>query len=385
MSVDTNTSVGLVTPCDFLFGTHEADFLELDCGQKISHVNIRYETYGKLDAQRKNAILILHALSGDAHVAGYHADSDKKPGWWDEMVGPGKAFDSNKYYIVCSNVLGGCSGSTGPQSINPRTGKKYNMDFPVITIADMVRAQERLMRHLNIPQWLSVGGGSMGGMQALQWALDYPNKIRSVLAIATAASLSSQGIAFNWVGREAVMSDANWSKGEYNENLPERGLATARMLAHITYLSDESMNQKFGRRLREINEYAYDFTRNFEVESYLDYQGQRFVERFDANSYLYITRAIDYFDLSASASGDLSLALSHVKAPFLVISFSSDWLFPPEDSKEIVRALRSNNIDVVYCDIKSIYGHDAFLLETVTLNSLITDFLACRYEEVLNE
>lgn len=385
MRSENKNSVGIVLSKDFAFGSNSNDFLELDCGQKLYDVNIRYETYGELDSKKSNAILLLHALSGDAHVAGYHSENDKKPGWWDEMVGPGKAFDTNKYFVVCSNVLGGCSGSTGPRSINKKTNKRYNMSFPVITIADMVRAQERLMRHLEIEKWLSVGGGSMGGMQAIQWAVEYPEKVKSVLSIATTPCLSSQGIAFNWVGREAVMSDNNWDNGDYEENVPEKGLATARMLAHITYLSDVSMDQKFGRRLRDINSYAYDFSRNFEVESYLEYQGQRFVERFDANSYLYITRAIDYFDIAESYSGNLTKALSNVKSQFLVISFSSDWLFTPDDSKKIVRALRANSINTSYCNIKSIYGHDAFLLETEVLGSLISDYLVSRYDEVLSE
>lgn len=376
-------SAGIVVPQDFVFGETPEDRLPLDCGKTLGPVTLRYETCGTLDSRRSNAVLILHALSGDAHVAGRHDAADKKPGWWDEMVGPGRAFDTDRYFIVCSNVVGGCAGSTGPRSLNPATGRRYNLDFPVITIADMVRAQHRLMRHLGIARWLAVVGGSMGGMQALEWARSYPEAVGSAIPIATTARLSSQSIAFNWVGRQAIMNDPAWQRGEYEDAVPEQGLAIARMIGHITYLSDRSMDSKFGRRLQERDRYSYDFTRDFEVESYLEYQGQRFVERFDANSYLYISRAIDYFDLTACGDGDLAKALAPArKCPFLVISFSSDWLFPPHQSKEIVRALRNNHADVTYCDIESMYGHDAFLLEAAVLGRLIGDFLRCRSEEV---
>lgn len=384
MASVSEKEIGIVEPKDFTFGTTEDDKLLLDCGRRLGPVNIRYETYGRLDDSASNAILILHALSGDAHVAGYHLKEGSKPGWWNNMVGPGKAFDTDKYFIVCSNVIGGCSGSTGPRSINPETGNRYNMDFPVITISDMVRAQYKLMRHLGIKRWLSMVGGSMGGMQALEWSLDYPEAVGSVMAIATTARLSPQGIAFNWVGREAIMSDVNWKKGNYEEKVPEKGLSIARMLGHITYLSDESMDKKFGRRLQELDSYSYDFSYNFEVESYLNYKGQSFVERFDANSYLYISRAMDYFDLAAKDGGDLALTMSKIKSDYLVVSFSSDWLFPPYQSKQIVRALQNNSIDVTYCDIHSAYGHDAFLLETETIGRLISDFLKSQYEKARN-
>lgn len=383
--MDKSNNRRIITPQDFIFGEKEEDKLSLDCGKKIGPVNIRYETYGELNPDKSNAILIVHALSGDAHVAAFHSESDEKSGWWDDMVGSGKPFDTEKYFIVCSNIIGGCSGSTGPRSINPETGKRYNMDFPVITIADMVRAQRRLMEHLGIKKWLSIAGGSMGGMQVLQWSVDYPEAVNSAIAIATTSRLSPQSIAFNWVGRESIMSDANWNNGNYEEKVPEKGLATARMLGHITYLSDESMYRKFGRRLREKEQYSFDFSHDFEVESYLIYKGRSFVERFDANSYLYISRAMDYFDLSSNFKGSLSAALSVVSSPFLVISFSSDWLFPPYQSKEIVRSLRNNSVDVTYCDIQSIYGHDAFLLETDVLGRLISDFLRCRFKEVRND
>ena len=369
---------------DFVFGEGDSEGLSLDCGKTLAPVNIRYETYGHLNPDRSNAVLILHALTGDAHVAGYHSADDRKPGWWDDMVGPGKPFDTERYFIVCSNVLGGCMGSTGPSSVNSETGKPYNLSFPFITISDMVRAQYKLMQHLGIEKWLSIAGGSMGGMQALQWAVDYPEAVGSVMAIATTPRLSPQSIAFDWVGRQAIMNDPKWKGGEYGNEVPDQGLAIARMVGHITYLSDESMDMKFGRRLQEKDSFSFDFGMNFQVESYLEYQGQQFVERFDANSYLYITRAMDYFDLSRKADGDLNGAVAHLSSPFLVVSFSSDWLFPSNHSRELVRALRNNNIDVSYCDIESAYGHDAFLLETETLGKLISGFLGSRYREVEN-
>ena len=377
-------SEGIVIPKNYLFGETPEDALPLDCGKKLYPVNIRYETYGHLDENGKNAILILHALSGDAHVAGHHKEDDKKPGWWNEMVGPGKPFDTKKYFIVCSNIIGGCSGSTGPRSVNPATGKRYNMTFPVITIADMVRAQRRLMEHLGIKKWLTIAGGSMGGMQALEWAFSYPECVQSVIAIATTSRLSPQSIAFDWVGREAIMSDPNWQNGNYEDTLPEKGLSTARMLAHITYLSDEAMYRKFGRKLQESETYSFDFTRDFAVESYLEYQGHQFVERFDANSYLYITRAMDYFDVSAKTGGNLTKAFSGIESQFLVVSFTSDWLFPTYQSKDIITALLNNGKDATYCDISSSYGHDAFLLEVDTLGRLISDFTHNQYMEALN-
>ena len=363
----------LVQPQDYTFGWTEEDALPLDCGKKLYGVNLRYETLGTLSPAGDNAVLILHALSGDAHVAGRHAPDDRKPGWWDEMVGPGKAIDTDRYFVVCSNVIGGCAGSTGPRSINPATGKLYNLSFPVITIADMVRAQKRLMEHLGIRRFLAAVGGSMGGMQALEWARLYPDCVQSVIPIATTSRLSPQSIAFDWVGSQAIRHDPAWNNGEYAEN-PEHGLATARMLAHITYLSDESMNRKFGRELQESDSYSFSFERDFAVESYLEHQGRRFVERFDANSYLYITRATDYFDL-ANGYDDLAEAFAGTKADFLVVSFSSDWLFPTEQSERIVRALLKNRLNCSFCEIESGYGHDAFLLEVERLGSLIRDFL----------
>jgi len=381
--MDTS-SVGVVTPQNYSFGETPEDMLALDCGQKLGPVNVCYETYGALNQDASNAILITHALSGNAHVAGYNSEDDTKPGWWDEMIGPGKYIDTNKYFVVCSNTIGGCSGSTGPRSVNPSTGKRYNMDFPVITIADMVRAQYRLMKHLGIEAWLSVIGGSMGGMQAFEWAILYPEAVRSVCPIATTSRISPQGIAFNWVGRDSIMNDPSWLNGEYEDDGPERGLSTARMLAHITYLSEESMDNKFGRDLQEADKYSFDFKGDFAVESYLRYQGDRFVGRFDANSYLYITRAIDYFDVSERAGGDLPKALDKVTMPCLMVSFTSDWLFPPAQSQDVVRAMLKNGTNVSYCNIDSSYGHDAFLLEVETLGDLLSNFIRNSYTEVRN-
>ncbi len=364
-------SVGKVSPQDFTFN----EGLKLQCGQLLAPIALRYETYGTLSPDADNAILIEHALSGDAHVAGYYSESDEKPGWWDTMVGPGKTFDTNKYFIVCSNVIGGCSGSTGPGSMNPATGTRYGMDFPFVTIADMVHAQKKLMDHLGIRKWLCVAGGSMGGMQVLRWALLYPDCMESIIPIATTSRISAQSIAFNWVGREAIMSDPEWNGGHYTDQ-PDRGLAIARMLAHITYLSEESMRRKFGRKLQSATDYSFDFDKDFSVESYLEHQGMRFVDRFDANAYLYITRAIDYFDVADKSNGDLAKGLAPIQCKTLVVSFSSDWLFPPEQSREMVRGMLKNGLDVTYCNIKSSYGHDAFLLEDDTLGRLISNFLA---------
>ena len=378
-------SVGVITPQNYTFGYSNEDKLKLDCGQTFGPVNICYETYGELNSDASNAVLITHALSGNAHVAGYHSEDEQKPGWWDDMIGPGKHIDTDKYFIVCINTIVFCSGSTGPRSINPETGKYYNMSFPVITIADMVKAQYRLMKHLEIDSWLSVVGGSMGGMQAFEWATLYPESVRSVCAIATTSRISPQGIAFNWVGREAIMSDANWNSGDYEEHLPDRGLSTARMLAHITYLSEESMDSKFGRSLQETDNLSFDFKGDFAVESYLKYQGNRFVGRFDANSYLYITRAIDYFDISARTDGDLIKALKDVKMPFMMVSFTSDWLFPPNQSQDVVKAMLKNGTNISYCNIESSYGHDAFLLEVETLGNLLCNFIKNSYTEAIDD
>jgi len=369
-------SVGIVETKYYTFAEPPNE-MQLESGEKLGPITLAYETYGELNEAKDNAILIVHALSGDAHVAGYHSPDDRKPGWWDFMVGSGRPFDTDKYFIICSNVIGGCKGSTGPASINPKTGKPYNLSFPVVTIGDMVKAQTYLVKHLGIERLLSVIGGSMGGMQVLEWAIEYPEMVASAIPIATTSRYSAQGIAFDEVGRQAIYADANWRNGEYlNEGvIPAQGLAVARMLAHITYLSEESMHEKFGRRLREKEKYGYDFSTDFEVESYLHYQGESFIKRFDANTYLYITKAIDYFDLLLDY-GSLENAFKNVQAKFLIISFSSDWLFPTEQSKEIVRALKVNRKNVTFCEIDSPYGHDSFLIRNPAMEKMIADFLA---------
>jgi homoserine O-acetyltransferase len=367
-------SVGIVETRYFTFA-EPPDQMPLESGQKLGPITLAYETYGELNAERDNAILVCHALSGDAHVAGFHAPEDKAPGWWDVMVGPGKAFDTDEYFVICANIIGGCKGSTGPASINPATGRPYALSFPVVTVKDMVDAQKRLIDHLGIERLYAVVGGSMGGMQALEWAVSYPDGVRLVLPIATTSKLSPQAIAFNEVGRQAITADPDWMAGEYyGKTIPFRGLSIARMIGHITYLSDESMHRKFGRRLQDRAEYGYDFVTDFQVESYLHHKGDSFVNRFDANSYLYITKAMDYFDLGR-AHGSLEAAFAKTKARFLVASFSSDWLFPPYQSREIVSALRKSNIEVVYAEIQTGYGHDAFLLEAEELTKLVSGFL----------
>jgi len=371
--IDEN-SVGLVqTQTVRLVDTH-APF-ELTCGEKIAPIDVAYEVYGQLNDARDNAVLICHALSGNAHAAGYNSSDDRKPGWWDEMIGPNKAVDTNKYYVICSNFLGGCAGTTGPSSVNPATGKCYGLDFPIITIADMVRVQKLLVDKLGIEQLLAVIGGSIGGMQALQWAVEYPNLMKAVMPLATTSHLGAQSIAFDAVGRNAILGDQNFADGQYHDKPgPDKGLAIARMIGHITYLSEEGMRRKFGRELRAADRYNYDLNSEFSVETYLDYQGQSFVERFDANSYLYITKASDYFDLEKE-HGSLENAFAKIEARFLVVSFTSDWLFTPAQSEAMVNALVANGKDVSYCSIESGYGHDAFLLEADTLGHLISGFL----------
>ncbi len=362
--------------------TKTAEFasISLDSGASLSPVTVAYQTYGHLNANKSNAILILHAFSGDAHAAGISAETGK-PGWWDNTIGPGKAFDTDGFFIICSNVLGGCQGTTGPSSINPQTGCPYAMSFPVITIGDMVQLQTKLIDLLGIERLLAVAGGSMGGMQALEWAVTNPERVVAAIPIATTARHSPQQIAFNEVGRQAIMADPDWNNGNYTSGrLPGRGLAIARMVGHITYMSDESMREKFGRRLREKEKFGYDFSVDFEVESYLRYRGTQFVGRFDANSYLYITKAEDYFDLTNGA-GTLANAFSKAKARFLVISFSSDWLYPSYQSQEIVRVLRRSNHDVAYCELPSNYGHDAFLVDVAEQSEVVRGFLESTYKE----
>jgi len=376
MAKDNSTvgSVGIVKT-RFIRLVGEDKPLALESGKTLGPIDVAYETYGTLNEARDNAILICHALSGNAHVAGYNSPHDKKPGWWDEMVGPGKGIDTNRYFVICSNFLGGCSGTTGPSSINPRTGKPYGLDFPIITIADMVKVQKLLLDALGIQHLLAVIGGSVGGMQTIQWSIAYPEMMDAAIPIATTTHQGAQAIAFDAVGRNAILADANFAGGRYHQGkVPAEGLAIARMIGHITYLSEESMRQKFGRELRDAEKYSYDFDSEFAVETYLDHQGQSFVDRFDANSYLYITKAADYFDLPRDY-GSLKEAFSGVKARFLVVSFSSDWLFTPAQSEAMVDALVANNKDVSFCNITSDYGHDAFLLETQTLGAFLSSFL----------
>jgi homoserine O-acetyltransferase len=376
------SSVGIVKTQYFTFA-QPPDEMPLECGRSFGPVTLAYETYGDLSPAKDNAILILHALSGDAHAAGFNNPHDRQPGWWDIMIGPGKGFDTRKYFVICSNVIGGCKGSTGPNSIDPRTGQPYALSFPMVTIPDMVNAQRALIDHLGIDQLLCVVGGSMGGMQVLQWVVSCPERVRLAIPIASTSKLSAQGIAFNEVGRQAIESDPQWKDGDYyGKSIPRRGLAIARMIGHITYLSEKSMHLKFGRRLQGKTEYGYDFKTDFQVESYLRYKGDHFVNRFDANSYLYISKAMDYFDL-AQPYGSLEQAFANVKARFLVISFSSDWLFPSHQSKEIVSACRRVGVETIYTEIQSDYGHDAFLLESEQLTSLITNFLAHGMHEPL--
>jgi len=348
------------------------DELALESGEKLGPITLAYETYGELNKQKSNAILVLHALSGDEHAAGIRK-SDAVVGWWDNLIGPCKGIDTNKYFVVCSNIIGGCKGSTGPSAINPRTGKPYGVAFPVITIGDIVNAQRHLIDYLDIDKLLTVIGGSMGGMQVLQWMVAYPERIKSAIPIATTMKHTPQQIAFNEVGRQAIMADANWRKGNYYyASKPAKGLAIARMIGHITYMSDASMAEKFGRRFRTERE-PYKFGAKFEVEGYLRYRGDNFVKRFDANSYLYITKAIDYFNILNGKR--LSDIFKGLKAKVLVIAFKSDWLYPAYQSQEIVKACKLARVEATYCEVNSTYGHDAFLLETEEEAHLVKHFL----------
>jgi len=367
-------SVGISQKHYFTFAEEEP--MSLDSGETLGPITLAYETYGRLNADCSNAILICHALSGDSHVAGYYTPQDTAPGWWDDCVGPGKAFDTNRYCVICVNVIGGCAGSTGPGSINPKTGKPYGLDFPVITIGDMVRTQIQLIDSLGIRKLLAVVGGSMGGMQALQWAAAYPERVCACLPIATTARHSPMLIAFSEVGRQSIYADPNWNGGDYYDtSRPNAGLAVARMVGHITYLSEQSMHHKFGRRLQDRERYGYDFETEFAIESYLRNKGNRFTERFDANSYLYITKALDYFDLANGAHSLVAAFANSTDLLYLVISFTSDWLYPAYHSKELVSSLTATGADVTYVNIQSTWGHDAFLLEVDTMTGLLTNFL----------
>jgi homoserine O-acetyltransferase/O-succinyltransferase len=353
------------------------DPLLLDSGHRLEHLRIAYQTYGELDARRANAILICHALTLDQHVASTHPVTGK-PGWWSDMVGPGKPIDTSRYFVICANVLGGCMGTTGPASTNPITGRPYGLDLPVITIRDMVRSQAKLLDRLGIETLFSIAGGSMGGMQVLQWAATFPERVFSALPIAAAAKHSSQNIAFHEVGRQAVMADPEWHGGRYyfEGTSPRKGLAVARMAAHITYLSESALHRKFGRNLQDRDKPTFGFDADFQIESYLRHQGLTFVDRFDANSYLYLTRAMDYFDLAADHDGRLANVFLDTKARFCVVSFTSDWLFPTVENKAVVRALNAAGASVSFVEIETDRGHDAFLLDEPELFATIRGFLS---------
>ncbi|MBA56680.1 MAG: homoserine O-acetyltransferase [Pseudomonadales bacterium] len=365
-------SVGIVQPqlfrCD-----HP---ITLQCGKTLPHYELVYETYGTLNTAKSNAVLICHALSGHHHAAGFHSKDDKKPGWWDACIGPGKAIDTDRYFVVSLNNLGGCHGSTGPSSVNPDTNKPYGPDFPIVTVRDWVNSQHTLMQHLQVPHWAAVVGGSLGGMQAMQWAIDYPDLVRNAVVIAAAPKLSAQNIAFNEVARKAILSDPDFREGHYYEHntYPKIGLSLARMLGHITYLSDAAMREKFGRELRDGAK-SFDFDVEFQVESYLNYQGEVFSKNFDANTYLLMTRALDYFDPAEEYDHDLRKALAEAKANFLVMSFTTDWRFSPERSQEIVQALLAARKRVSYADIECPQGHDSFLLDVPRYTSLFKAYM----------
>lgn len=362
--------VGLVEPRDFV----SAEPFTFDCGQSIPGFTLRYETYGRLNERRDNAVFVCHALSGDHHAAGIHSLRDRKTGWWNNIIGPGKALDTTKYFVICSNCLGGCQGSTGPMSVDPRTGRAYGMTFPPLTIRDMVRADKRLLDHLGITRLHAVIGGSMGGMRVLQFGIEYPDFVERMLPMATTARENAQAIAFNAVGREAIVQDPEWQGGNYTTGGgPRVGLAIARMMAHITYVSDQSMDRKFGRRKRDAADAGP--SGQFEVESYLQHQGQSFINRFDANTYLYITRALDHFDL-AGTYGSLEKAFEPVKARTLCVAFTSDWLFPSEQNRAFVLALLRSGKSASYAELTTDLGHDSFLLESPALYDLVRSFLA---------
>jgi len=377
-----NVTVGLVEKESYTFAEPPNEMM-LESGSRLSPVTIAYETCGQLNDDKSNAILICHALSGDSHVAGYYSEDDPKPGWWDIMVGPGKGIDTDKYFIICSNILGSCIGSTGPCTYNPKTVEPYGLDFPVVTIGDMVKCQKALLDHLGIKKILSVIGGSIGGMQVLEWCASYPEMVVSAIPLATTTRHSALAIAFNEVARQAIMADPNWNNGDYySGSKPDLGLAVARMIGHITYLSDESMRIKFGRRLQDKSDFSFNFDADFQVESYLRYQGAKFVDRFDANSFLYITKAADYYDLEKQhGNGSAVEAFSKAKAKFLVVSFTSDWLYPTYQSRAMVQAMKKSGLDVSFCEIEADWGHDAFLLPSNSLTAMVKGFL----ERVNNE
>jgi len=350
--------------------------LMLDCGQSVSNIPIAYQTYGSLNADKSNAILVCHALTGDQYVCGVHPVTGK-PGWWDRMVGPGKPIDTDRFFVICANILGGCMGSFGPKEMNPATGKPYGLSFPFITIGDMVKSQALLIEHFGIAKLFSVIGGSMGGMQALEWARAFPEKVFSAAVIATATKQSAQNIAFHEIGRQAIMADPDWCGGDYfsQRKYPAKGLAVARMAAHVTYLSESMLQQKFGRHLQDREDYTYGFDADFKIESYLRHQGLSFVERFDANSYLYLTRAASYFDLSEGGRRKLTDVFTGNKVRFLVVSFTSDWLYASSESRNLVRALNAVAVNVSFAEIESDKGHDSFLLDIPEFDNTIRGFI----------
>lgn len=368
-----NSSVGIVAPQT----AHFKEPLTLKSGQVLSQYHLVYETYGKLNADKSNAVMICHALSGNHHVAGKYDETDKNPGWWDNLIGPGKPLDTNKFFVIGLNNLGGCHGSSGPLSTNPATDKPWGASFPVVTVEDWVNSQVRLADYLGIHQLAAIIGGSLGGMQALQWTIAYPERVRNALVIASAPNLTAQNIAFNEVARQAIITDPEFHDGDYYDKgvLPRRGLRIARMLGHITYLSDDAMGAKFGRKLRD-GHIKYGFDVEFEMESYLRYQGDKFAGEFDANTYLRMTRALDYFDPAAEYDGDLSAALAKVKSDFLVVSFTSDWRFSPARSREIVKALLDNERSVSYAEVTAAHGHDAFLMPDEHYHNIMRQYLA---------
>lgn len=372
-------SVGLVEPSVLKFDQP----LALVCGKTIPQYELIVETYGSLNAQRSNAILICHALSGDHHAAGYHSEEDPKPGWWDSCIGPGKPIDTNLFYVVSLNNLGGCNGSTGPTCVNPDSGELYGPDFPIVTVKDWVESQARLADRLGIEKWAAVVGGSLGGMQALRWSLDYPERLGHAVMIASTPKLTAQNIAFNEIARKAITSDPDFHQGHYyrHDTVPTKGLMLARMIGHITYLSDESMGEKFGRDLkRQAFNFGYDV--EFEVESYLNYQGKRFSKTFDANTYLLMTRALDYFDPAADFGGSLEEALSRAVCSYLVLSFSSDWRFSPERSERLVESMVKAGKRVSYAEIDAPHGHDAFLIPTPRYMAIFTAYMRRIADEV---